>query len=181
MLYPLIFQPAFKERVWVDANWNTSTPKNFQPARHRRILGDQRPARRRQHHRQRSARWQRFTLAHGKSRTRNSRRAKPAAGRPLSPALQNPRRARQAFITGPPAHQQAAELKGEPKTEMWFIADAAPDASLYVGLKRGVTRAEFEKKISDGSVADCFHRIPVKRATRCFCRAAASTPSVMAS
>jgi len=25
-----------------------------------------------------------------------------------------------------------------------------------------VTRAEFEKKISDGSVADCFHRIPVK-------------------
>ena len=54
------------------------------------------------------------------------------------------------------------ELKGEPKTEMWYIADAAPDASLYVGLKRGVTRADFEKKIADGSVADCFHRIPVK-------------------
>ena len=61
----------------------------------------------------------------------------------------------------PPA-RKTAELKGEPKTEMWFIADAAPDASLYVGLKRGVTRAEFEKKISDGSVADCFHRIPVR-------------------
>jgi mannose-6-phosphate isomerase len=25
-----------------------------------------------------------------------------------------------------------------------------------------VTRAEFEKKISDGNVADCFHRIPVR-------------------
>jgi mannose-6-phosphate isomerase len=61
----------------------------------------------------------------------------------------------------PPA-TKAAELKGEPKTEMWFIADAMPDASLYVGLKRGVTRAEFEKKISDGSVAGCFHRIPVR-------------------
>lgn len=61
----------------------------------------------------------------------------------------------------PPA-SKAAELRGEPKTEMWFIADAAPDASLYVGLKRGVTRADFEKKISDGSVADCFHRIRVK-------------------
>ena len=61
----------------------------------------------------------------------------------------------------PPA-SKAAELKGEPKTEMWFIADAAPDASLYVGLKRGVTRADFEEKIADGSVADCFHRIPVK-------------------
>ena len=43
-----------------------------------------------------------------------------------------------------------------------FIADAAPGASLYVGLKHGVTRAEFEQKISDGSVADCFHKIPVK-------------------
>ncbi len=61
----------------------------------------------------------------------------------------------------PPA-SKAAELKGEPKTEMWFIADAAPGASLYVGLKRGVKGAEFEQKISDGSVAECFHKIPVK-------------------
>jgi mannose-6-phosphate isomerase len=56
----------------------------------------------------------------------------------------------------------AAELKGEPKTEMWFIADAAPGAELFVGLKRGVTRAEFEGKISNGGVADCFHRVPVR-------------------
>jgi mannose-6-phosphate isomerase len=60
-----------------------------------------------------------------------------------------------------PPVSKAAELKGEPKTEMWFIADAAPGAELFVGLKRGVTRAEFEKKISDGSVAECFHRVPV--------------------
>ena len=45
---------------------------------------------------------------------------------------------------------------------MWFIADAAPGAELYVGLKRGVTRAEFEKKIRDGTVAECFHRLPVQ-------------------
>jgi mannose-6-phosphate isomerase len=61
----------------------------------------------------------------------------------------------------PPA-QKAAELGGEPKTEMWFVADAAPDAELWVGLKRGVTRVEFEKKIRTGEVADCFHRIPVR-------------------
>src|ERR1700744_5846613 len=61
----------------------------------------------------------------------------------------------------PPA-AKAVELNGEPKTEMWFIADAAPGAELYVGLKRGVTRAEFEEKIADGTVADCFHRVPVK-------------------
>src|SRR5271170_4506864 len=61
----------------------------------------------------------------------------------------------------PPAHK-AAELGGEPKTEMWFIADAAPNAELFVGLKRGVTRDNFEEKISDGSVAECFHRVPVR-------------------
>src|ERR1700761_3481794 len=61
----------------------------------------------------------------------------------------------------PPA-SKAKELKGDPKTEMWFIADATPDASLYVGLCPGVTRADFERKIADGTVAECFHRIPVQ-------------------
>jgi mannose-6-phosphate isomerase len=61
----------------------------------------------------------------------------------------------------PPA-DKATELGGEPKTEMWFIADAEPGAELYVGLKRGVKRAEFESRIQDGSVAECFHRVPVK-------------------
>ena len=61
----------------------------------------------------------------------------------------------------PPA-SKAAELRGDPKTEMWFIADAAPDAELYVGLKRGVTRADFERRITDGSVAECFHRAKVR-------------------
>jgi mannose-6-phosphate isomerase len=61
----------------------------------------------------------------------------------------------------PPA-SKAAELRGDPKTEMWFIADAIPNAELYVGLKRGVTRADFERRIGDGSVAECFHRVPVK-------------------
>lgn len=61
----------------------------------------------------------------------------------------------------PPAHE-AAKLGGEPKTELWHIADAVPGAELFVGLKRGVTRAEFERKLHDGSVADCFHRIPVR-------------------
>jgi len=61
----------------------------------------------------------------------------------------------------PPA-AKAAELQGEPKTEMWFIAEAAPGAELYVGLKRGVTRADFERGLRDGSVAECFHRVPVR-------------------
>jgi mannose-6-phosphate isomerase len=61
----------------------------------------------------------------------------------------------------PPA-AKAAELNGEPKTEIWFIADAAPKAELFVGLKRGVTRNQFEEKIAAGTVAECFHRAPVR-------------------
>jgi mannose-6-phosphate isomerase len=45
---------------------------------------------------------------------------------------------------------------------MWYIADAAPDAELYAGLKAGATRAEFERRITDGTVAECVHRLPVK-------------------
>lgn len=55
----------------------------------------------------------------------------------------------------------AASLGGEPKTEMWYVANAGPGAELFVGLKSGVTRAEFEQKIASQTVAECFHRIPV--------------------
>jgi mannose-6-phosphate isomerase len=58
-----------------------------------------------------------------------------------------------------PPVDRAEELGGEPKTEMWFIADSDPGAKLYVGLKHGVTRADFEQAIADGSVADCVHVI----------------------
>ena len=58
----------------------------------------------------------------------------------------------------PPAHL-AAELGGEPKTEMWYIAACEPGAKLYVGLKQGVTKADFQKAIDDGSVEQCVHAI----------------------
>ena len=61
-----------------------------------------------------------------------------------------------------PTARVAAQLGGEPKTEMWYIADARPGAELYVGLRRGVTRAEFERRIREGTVADCFHRVRVR-------------------
>jgi mannose-6-phosphate isomerase len=58
-----------------------------------------------------------------------------------------------------PPVKLAAELGGEAKTEMWFIADCDPGAKLYVGLKHGVTRAAFEHAISNGTVAECVHAI----------------------
>jgi len=61
-----------------------------------------------------------------------------------------------------PPPDKAAELGGEPKTEMWYIADAAPGAELYVGLKRGVARAQFEEMLRNGRVTECFHRITAR-------------------
>jgi len=58
----------------------------------------------------------------------------------------------------PPA-ERAASPGGEPKTEMWFVADCDPGAKLHVGLKRGVTRADFERALADGTVAECVHAI----------------------
>jgi mannose-6-phosphate isomerase len=61
----------------------------------------------------------------------------------------------------PPA-EVAPELKGEPKTEMWFIAHCRPESDLYVGMNRGVTREDFEKALKEGTVADKVQRLPVK-------------------
>lgn len=58
----------------------------------------------------------------------------------------------------PPA-AVAPALKGEPKTEMWYIAHADAGAKLYVGLREGVDRESFEKGIAEGLTADQVHAI----------------------
>jgi mannose-6-phosphate isomerase len=45
---------------------------------------------------------------------------------------------------------------------MWYIAAADPGAELHVGLRRGVTRQQFEEKIRAGEVAECLQRLPVR-------------------
>jgi mannose-6-phosphate isomerase len=87
--------------------------------------------------------------------------AQPANGRfPLLVKILDAEEKLSLQVHPPP--QKAAELGGEPKTEMWYIAAAKPGAELYVGLKHGVTRQTFEEKIKSGDVADCFHRVKVK-------------------
>ena len=163
MLYPFVFRPIFKDRIWggreLERLYGKKIPAG-QPIGESWEISD-RPG-------------DTSIIANGSLAGKDLRwlmenhaaeilgDAKPAAaGRfPLLCKILDARE-KLSLQVHPPTNK-AAELKGEPKTEMWFIADAAPDASLYVGLKKGVTRAEFEKKISDGSVADCFHKIPVR-------------------
>jgi mannose-6-phosphate isomerase len=163
MLYPLIFQPRFKERIWGGRELERLYGKRLPAGK---PIGES---------------WEisdrsgdASVIANGPLAGQNLRwlmeqhaaeilgAAQPAAeGRfPLLCKILDARE-KLSLQVHPPAGK-ARELRGEPKTEMWFITDAAPDACLYVGLKNGITRAEFESRIADGSVADCFHRLPVR-------------------
>jgi mannose-6-phosphate isomerase len=62
----------------------------------------------------------------------------------------------------PPA-DVAPALGGEPKTEMWVVADAAPDAHLFAGLRAGVTREAFSAALEAGDdVSVMLHRLDVR-------------------
>jgi mannose-6-phosphate isomerase len=69
-------------------------------------------------------------------------------------------RERLSLQVHPPA-SVAGELKGEPKTENWYIAQTVPGAELIVGLKRGVTREQFERAIADNTLEQCVHHFRV--------------------
>ena len=58
----------------------------------------------------------------------------------------------------PPA-EIAPSLGGDPKTEMWYIADRDPEAKLYIGFKNGVSRDQFADSLEDGSVEDQVHAV----------------------
>ncbi len=163
MLYPFTFQPIFKDRIWGGRELERLYGKSLPAGK---VIGEA---------------WE-ITDRDGDSSVITNG---PLAGKTLGWLMANhgvellgtarpatggnfpilckilDAREKLSLQVHPPA-AKAADLKGEPKTEMWYIADAGPGAELYVGLKPGVTRAEFEQKISDGTVSDCFHRIPVQ-------------------
>jgi len=162
MLYPLTFRPIFKERVWggrelerlygkplprgvpIGESWEiTDRPDDVSVITNGPLAG-------------KDLHW--LMEYHAKELLGN---AQPASRRfPLLIKILDAEE-KLSLQVHPPPHK-ASELGGEPKTEMWYVADAKPGAELYVGLKRGVTRHEFDQKIKTGEVADCFHRISVK-------------------
>jgi mannose-6-phosphate isomerase len=162
MLYPLTFLPRFKERVWGGRKLEQLYGKKLPAGA---VIGES---------------WEISDRPGDVSVVANG----PVAGKDLQWLLQHHRadlmgEAQSAGERFPlliklldaqeklslqvhPPRARAAELGGEPKTEMWYIAEATPDAELFVGLKRGCTRQGFEEKLKDGTVADCFHRLKVK-------------------
>ena len=162
MLYPLTFHPIFKERVWGGRNLERLYGKPLPPGV---PIGES---------------WEITDRSEDISVVANG----PLAGTTLRELMMKRRQemlgARAASSGAFPllfkildaadtlsvqVHPPAAvaeKLRGEPKTEMWYIADATAEAALYVGLKRGVGREDFERKVRDGTVAECLHKIPVR-------------------
>jgi mannose-6-phosphate isomerase len=162
MLYPLTFQPIFKERVWggrnlarlyhkplppgvpVGESWEISDrPGDVSVVAEGPLAG-------------KDLHW---LVTNNATELLGSTR--PEHGRfPLLIKILDAQEVLSVQVH-PPADKVLA-LGGEPKTEMWYVADAGPDAEIYAGLKRGATRAEFERQLLAGTVAECIHRIKVR-------------------
>ena len=161
-LYPLTFNPILKERVWggrklerlygkplpavspVGESWEISDrPGDVSIVAQGPLAG-----------------WDLHSLIEKFGRELTGK-ARLCAGRfPLLIKILDARE-RLSLQVHPPAGK-AASLGGEPKTELWYVAEAEPGAELYVGLKRGCTREEFTRRIHDGTVEHCFHRARVR-------------------
>ena len=162
MLYPILFQPIFKERIWggrqletfyqkqlpagvpIGESWEISDrPGDVSVIANGAFAG-------------KTLRWLLEEHAVG---VYGDMAAKPKT----FPLLVKILDAQQdlSLQVHPPV-SKAAAMGGEPKTEMWYFTKTTQDAKLYVGLRRGVTRGEFEQRIGDGSVAECFHKILVR-------------------
>jgi mannose-6-phosphate isomerase len=162
-LYPLTFHPRFKERVWGGRRLEELYGKALPPAV---TIGES---------------WELSDRPGDVSVVANGQLASkdlhflvhefrerllgypPPDNRSRFPLLVKilDSRDRLSLQVHPPA-AKAVALGGEPKTEFWYIADAAPGAQLYVGLKRGCTRNEFIQRMEQGTVEECFHRVPVQ-------------------
>ena len=61
-----------------------------------------------------------------------------------------------------PPQQIATTLNGEPKTEMWYFAHCQPGAKIFAGLKKDISRAQFESLLRDGQIEQALHDITVE-------------------
>ena len=61
-----------------------------------------------------------------------------------------------------PPDNVATRLRGEPKTEFWYVVAADPHAELFLGFREAITRDSFEQKLHEGTVIDHVHRISIQ-------------------
>ncbi len=63
-----------------------------------------------------------------------------------------------------PDNDYAMRVEGEyGKTEMWYIVDCEPGASLLYGFKEKISKEEFERRIADNTLLEVCNRVAVKK------------------
>lgn len=164
ILYPLTFEPIYKERVWgghrLTSLRDPSRPQGFSPE----PIGES---------------WELVDLPTDQSIIK----AGPLQGTSLKEIVQQ----WEGALMGPvpldhgsfpalikfidaaeklsvqvhPDGNAAAQLGGRPKQEAWYILDALPGAIIYLGLKPGTTRQIYEKSLATGHVEDLLVARPV--------------------
>lgn len=60
-------------------------------------------------------------------------------------------------------YAQRVEHQPVGKTECWYILDAKPGSELVLGWTHNTDRAEYERRVADGTLGDILRRVPVKR------------------
>lgn len=155
---PLVFQPLYQERIWGGRTLETRLGRALPP---RKKVGES---------------WE-FVDRSGEQSVvsegplmgltlhdlwKNKRREIFGGGMegPRFPLLVKILDAREdlSLQVHPPA-AVAPRLGGESKTEMWYIASAAPGARIYAGLRPGVTAEAFRAALQKGTAADLVHSL----------------------
>lgn len=63
-----------------------------------------------------------------------------------------------------PSDAYALRVEGEyGKTEMWYVVDCEPGATLIYGFNRGLTKEEFRRRIEDNTLLEVCHVVPVEK------------------
>src|SRR5467141_2356134 len=164
---PVVFEPIFKERIWGGHNLAASFGKKL-PANKR--IGES---------------WEIVDRPEAQSIVRegalagrslhdlwvNFREelfgAVPDAPRfPLLIKLLDAQEKLSLQVHPPP--EIAESLGGEAKTEFWYVFAAEPNAEIFVGLRKSMTRDQFEDALHSGTVADCLHAIRMKNGDAMF-------------
>ena len=63
-----------------------------------------------------------------------------------------------------PSDDYAQKFEGQlGKHEFWYILDAAPNAFIYRGLNRPVTKEEFAKRVTENTLEEILQKVSVKK------------------
>lgn len=163
-VYPLIFEPIFKQRIWGGRNLQRLLDKHLPPDVR---IGES---------------WELADLPSEESRVANG----PQEGRSLHELVEQWGRdllGSAALVQGRfpllvkfldaeevlsvqvhPDNEASRQLGPDvrPKYEAWYVIDARPGAAIYCGLKAGVTREMLAAASKDGTVGDLLMKYDAK-------------------